>query len=107
MSTTIIKKHYKDLEGLSKQLSPPVQLFCKDLVENGIFGRLEIYPNEDIDFKSPDVVYNIKQAAEHANCRYTQKGLDYDQIDIPARVVACIYAKRAREAYTQSWGVSI
>lgn len=54
-------------------LTYPVQLCCKELVKQGIKGRLEIYSNNDVNKEGePDVVYlSIVDASKNANARYT------------------------------------
>lgn len=57
----------------------PIQLACQKLVEHGIVGKLEIYPNNNDDKDGlPDVIYpSIVTAANRANTPYRQKGIDY------------------------------
>lgn len=70
--------HYKDLEGLTPNVRPPVQQFCRDLTEKGIKGQLWIYDNRDKDCEYlPDVIYPIKQAGDNANSRFLQIGIHY------------------------------
>jgi hypothetical protein len=67
-----ITVHYSDFEGLSMTLRPPVQIYCKRLVEQGITGQLWIYPNDDVNcIGYPDVIYpSITRAANDAAAAY-------------------------------------
>jgi hypothetical protein len=79
-----VKLTYNEIHKLAEYgrmkhgwITYPVQLACKKLVDKGITGRLEIYPNEYSD-GLPDVVYSsILHAANNANAHYRQKGKDY------------------------------
>jgi hypothetical protein len=57
----------------------PIQLCARRLLEGGIAGRLEIYPNDNEDGDGlPDVIYqSIANAATTGNSRYLQKGHHY------------------------------
>jgi hypothetical protein len=57
----------------------PAQLCAKTLLEQGMSGRLEVYPNENEDGDGlPDLVYpSIANTANSTNARRLTKGIDY------------------------------